>query len=119
LRCRKHIVAGPPETEAGRRIRFRRSSSGEAIVRILLALAVLAGGIVALDTPADAARKRAATKQTYKSAYAAKSRYKDYREQVECERAVNEDPSGEFANYPCWAREVFARGRRGDSSRWD
>jgi hypothetical protein len=88
-------------------------------VRILLALAVLAGGIVALDTPADAARKRAATKQTYKSAYAAKSRYKDYREQVECERAVNEDPSGEFANYPCWAREVFARGRRGDSSRWD
>jgi hypothetical protein len=89
-------------------------------MRILLAFAVLAGGVVALDTPADAARKRTA-KQPYKSSYAAKPRYQyqDYREQVECERARNEDPTGEFASYPCWARETFARGRRGGGDRYD
>jgi hypothetical protein len=28
----------------------------------------------------------------------------------ECQQALNEDPAGEFASYPCWARESFARG---------
>jgi hypothetical protein len=29
---------------------------------------------------------------------------------VQCQRALNEDPAGQFAGYPCWAREMFGRG---------
>jgi hypothetical protein len=88
-------------------------------MRILLALAILAGGIVMLGTPADAARKRTA-KQPYKPSYVAKPRYQSYREEIECERARHEDPTGEFASYPCWAREVFGRGRNsGGGFRFD
>jgi hypothetical protein len=36
------------------------------------------------------------------------------RQQALCEeRARNEDPTGQFAGYPCWAREVFGRGAGG------
>jgi hypothetical protein len=32
----------------------------------------------------------------------------------ECERRARaEDPTGQFAGYPCWAREAFGRGRSG------
>jgi hypothetical protein len=32
----------------------------------------------------------------------------------ECQRrAFAEDPSGQYAGYPCWAREIFGRGQGG------
>jgi hypothetical protein len=34
----------------------------------------------------------------------------------ECLRAQNEDPSGQFAAYPCWARETFGRSSGGPGS---
>jgi hypothetical protein len=36
-------------------------------------------------------------------------RLADEKERLECDRARNEDPTGLFAGYPCWAREVMAR----------
>jgi hypothetical protein len=74
-------------------------------MRTLLAIAMLAGGIVALDTSADSAEP--AKKRSMKSRpYAAEARPRT-REAVECERAQHEDPSGSLAGYPCWAREVL------------
>ena len=81
-------------------------------MRIFLALAILAGGIIVLDTPASADTARKSRAKPVSTSYA-QQRYKDYREQLECERARYEDPTGEFAGYPCWAREMFGRGRRG------
>jgi hypothetical protein len=78
-------------------------------MRALLAIAVILGGMLALDTPADAARKRAATQQ----GHAAPSRASQ-KAQVECERARHEDPTGSYAAFPCWAREAFARGSQGN-----
>jgi tetratricopeptide (TPR) repeat protein len=30
-------------------------------------------------------------------------------QEVECERALHQDPSGYYAGYPCWAREALSR----------
>ena len=57
-------------------------------MRTLLATVILLGGLSALNSTTEAA---------------APSR--------ECQRAQNEDPAGQFAGYPCWAQETFARGR--------
>jgi len=72
-------------------------------MRTLLALAIFAGGIVAVGSPADAAKtyKRSAERYYY---YA--PRYS--REEVECERARHADPSGVYRGYPCWAQEALS-----------
>jgi hypothetical protein len=83
-------------------------------MRTLLAIALVTGGIFALQTPADsadAAKKRVAKPRPYSSA----ARPRTYsREDVECERARHEDPSGIYAGYPCWARGAFGPGRGND-----
>jgi hypothetical protein len=74
-------------------------------MRILLAIAMLAGGLVALDTSADSAeptKKRSVKSRSYTAAAPPRTR-----EAAECERAQHEDPSGALAGYPCWAREVL------------
>jgi hypothetical protein len=80
-------------------------------MRTLLAIALFTGGILALQVPADSAdavkkpraKPRAAAATSQPRAYT--------REDVECERAQHEDPSGIYAGYPCWAREAFGAGK--------
>ena len=55
-------------------------------MRTLLAAVIILGGLSALNSTAEAQRSR------------------------ECQQAQNEDPAGQFASYPCWAQESFARG---------
>jgi hypothetical protein len=97
-------------------------------MRTLLALAVLAGGMLALEAVADDAVK---SKRGAKSAYSDKGKDKDKGERVKSERAKSEreskvrivceerahheDPTGQYAMFPCWAREAFARGANIDS----
>ena len=74
-------------------------------MRTPIAIALFAGGLLALHTPAnsaDAAKKRNVKPRTY----AAQPRVPS-REDVECERARHEDPTGLYAGLPCWARETF------------
>jgi hypothetical protein len=82
-------------------------------MRALMAIVLFAGGILALDTTADAQSssryKRIAKSYQYK--YKTRARL-TAAERLECERARQEDPAGEFKGYPCWAREAFARGRK-------
>jgi hypothetical protein len=74
-------------------------------MRTLMAAALLASAVLVLHTPADSAD--AAKKRTVKPrAYAAQPRVFS-REDVECERARHEDPTGLYASLPCWARETF------------
>ena len=74
-------------------------------MRTLLAIAIFAGGVLALDATAEAARKSKRPAKPPPSYQAKKA-------DIVCEeRARHEDPSGNFASYPCWAREAFARGR--------
>jgi hypothetical protein len=82
-------------------------------MRILLAIALFTIGIFALHTPVDSAdsvKKRGAKPRSH-SATAQPRTYS--REEVECERAEHEDPTGLYAGYPCWAREAFGRGKNG------
>jgi hypothetical protein len=81
-------------------------------MRTLLAFVILAGGVFALNAPADAARKAKRSAKTHY--YAAQPRYS--REAVECERARHADPTGLYAAYPCWAREALSP-QSGDRSR--
>jgi hypothetical protein len=55
-------------------------------MRTLLATVIFLGGLSVLNSTTEAA---------------APSR--------ECQQAQNEDPAGQFAGYPCWAQESFAR----------
>lgn len=84
-------------------------------MRILLAMAMLAGSVIVLNTgaDADAARKRSVKP----SQDTAQQRYVYSREQVECERARHEDPAGVYAAYPCWAQEVLGRGQTNNNGR--
>jgi hypothetical protein len=86
-------------------------------MRTLLAVAIVLGGTVALTQVADAARKyrRSAERSDSYYSYNAYPRYS--REQIECERAWHEDPSGRFAGFPCWAREAFGRGTNSGGTR--
>ena len=73
----------------------------------LLAMMIFVGGIFALNLPADAAHK---SKRSAKPPYAYQPKVN-----LACEeRARAEDPTGQFASYPCWAREAFARGQNID-----
>lgn len=72
-------------------------------MRTLLAIVIFAAGMLSLDSTADAARK---SKRSAKPQYSYQPKV-----DVACEqRARHEDPTGQFASYPCWAREAFARG---------
>jgi hypothetical protein len=80
-------------------------------MRALLLIAIVTAGVFALSPAADAARKyyqRSGDRHLYSYGYSGYPRYS--REQVECERARHEDPSGVYAGYPCWAREAFGSG---------
>jgi hypothetical protein len=79
-------------------------------MRTLLAFVIFAGGLFALDAPADAARKY---KRTAKSQHYSRQYYRYRRDSVCEERARHEDPTGRYAGFPCWAREAFGRGTRG------
>jgi hypothetical protein len=85
-------------------------------MRILLAVALILAGASALE-----ARQAGKAKRYY---YGPPNAYyysppKDYyygapRGASECERrAWAEDPSGQYAGYPCWARQSFGRGGGG------
>jgi hypothetical protein len=84
-------------------------------MRVLMAIVILAGSLVAPYATAEPPRKNKRIAKTHRTAQP-----RAYtREQVECERAQHEDPTGLYAAYPCWARETFGRGTRGDGIRWD
>jgi hypothetical protein len=77
-------------------------------MRTLLAIVLFAGGMLALDAPADAASK---SKRGTKPSHSTKVKVYRPKADVVClERAQHEDPTGQYKNYPCWAREAFARG---------
>ena len=74
-------------------------------MRALTAIMIFVGSLVPLDSMADTPRK---SKRTAKPPQP--------KVDLACEaRARNEDPSGDFAGYPCWAREALARGRNIDN----
>jgi hypothetical protein len=77
-------------------------------MRTLLAVVIFAGGMFALYSPADAARK-------YKHSPKSPPYYSYYRGGSSAceERARHEDPTGVYAGFPCWAREAFGRGTQG------
>jgi hypothetical protein len=78
-------------------------------MRALLAALTIVGGLFVANSTADAARRsKHATEPRYYQPVQPRS---DVRERLLCEeRAQNEDPSGQFKGYPCWAREIFGRG---------
>ena len=74
-------------------------------MRTLIAMLIFAGGVLALESTADAARKAKRPAKPPPS-------YQAKKVETACEeRARHEDPVGQFAHYPCWAREGFARGQ--------
>jgi hypothetical protein len=76
-------------------------------MRTLLAIVIFAGGLCALNAPADAARQ-------YKRGGKSPQQYSyRSRDSVCQERARAEDPTGVYASFPCWAREAFGRGTQG------
>jgi hypothetical protein len=79
----------------------------ESDMRTLLAIVIFAGGILTLGQPAEAAKKykRSSERHYYGSHYYA-PRYS--REEVECDRARNADPTGAYRGYPCWAQEALS-----------
>jgi hypothetical protein len=76
-------------------------------MRALAVAAILLTSLFVVASTADAARR---SKRSAAPPYHFVPPRYDYREQVECERARNEDPAGKYAGYPCWAREIFGRG---------
>jgi hypothetical protein len=82
-------------------------------MRMLLAVAIVMGGTLAVSSAEDGARKyRRSAEPSYPYySYGPQSRFT--REEIECERARHEDPSGRYAGYPCWAGEAFGRGTQG------
>ena len=80
-------------------------------MRVLIATLILLSGTFAMNSTADAARR---AKRSANSPY-----YYTYpRDESECERRARaEDPSGQYAGYPCWAREIFGRGGSGRGGR--
>jgi hypothetical protein len=76
-----------------------------------MAFVLVASSMLALNATADAARKSKRIARAHHYYYKAHPRY-SARERLECERAQQEDPTGLYAAYPCWARETFGRGSR-------
>jgi hypothetical protein len=83
-------------------------------MRTLLAIVILAGGMLALDAAAqEASKSKRSAKQS--DSHKAKKVGRSKGDNVCEERARHEDPTGQYASYPCWAREAFARGARIDN----
>jgi hypothetical protein len=78
-------------------------------MRTLLAIVIILGAL-ASSAAAEAEPKRTAKARDH----AVQQRSSPRQQVVECERARHEDPTGSFGNYPCWAREAFARGSQGN-----
>jgi len=75
-------------------------------MRLLIAVAMFLTVLAPLESMADNARK---AKRTTKPP--------QHKVDLSCEeRARHEDPGGDFAGYPCWAREALARGRNNDTN---
>jgi hypothetical protein len=75
-------------------------------MRVLLAFAMSAGGILSLHAIADAAPRSRRAQPPFNYAPPSSA----LREQSICEdRAQNADPAGRYEGYPCWAREIFSR----------
>jgi hypothetical protein len=88
-------------------------------MRALLAPLLSCSCILALTSTADAARRSPRGPGYY---YAPPSYYAPppsvLNERLVCEeRAQAADPSGQYAGYPCWAREAFGRGGSGRGGR--
>jgi hypothetical protein len=82
-------------------------------MRSLMAIVLFAAAVLALHAlPADAARK---DKRIAKPHHYTGQQRRTERERLECERARQEDPTGQYAAFPCWAQESFGRGNRA----WD
>jgi hypothetical protein len=80
----------------------------EPSMRVKLAMAISAGGILSVHSATEAQSRRSAQPPYY---YAPPS--SELRDQSVCEeRAQNQDPAGRYAGYPCWARESFGRQSR-------
>jgi hypothetical protein len=80
-------------------------------MRTLLSLAIVMGGVFALNSAANADRydKRGAKAPVYGYPYPGGN--------AVCEaNAKHEDPSGVYAGYPCWAREAFGKGTQGNGN---
>jgi hypothetical protein len=82
---------------------------------MLLAVALFLAGVSALE-----AQQRGNAKRYYNSPktyfYNTPKTYLYSAPRVESEcqrRAQAEDPTGQYAGYPCWAREIFGRGQSG------
>lgn len=76
-------------------------------MRALLAIAISVGGLISLHSITDAREPRRRAPPPY---YFAPPESPALSERAVCEdRAQNADPSGRYAGYPCWAREVFSR----------
>jgi hypothetical protein len=85
-------------------------------MRTLLAIAVLMGCTAVPSQAADSPRRDRYGERPYSYGYG--YGYRRYsRQQVECERARHEDPSGAYAGYPCWAQGAFGSGAKGGSRR--
>jgi hypothetical protein len=90
-------------------------------MRTLLALMLVMGAVIPSNATAQQAMPMGKKSENANSKRAAKpsdtaarqpsneKRLTDEKERLECDRARNEDPTGLFAGYPCWAREVFGR----------
>ncbi len=79
-------------------------------MRMLLAVAMVLAAMLA-GASALEAQQRGKAKRYY---YNAPRYYYAPRVESECQRRARaEDPSGQYAGYPCWARESFGRGGSG------
>jgi hypothetical protein len=82
-------------------------------MRILLAIAILLGSMLAPGAPADAARKY--KRGAKPPCYAVQPRHLRAANSA-CARGAwgysPYDPVGEFRGFPGWARKVFSEGRR-------
>ncbi|MBO0764295.1 MAG: hypothetical protein J2P50_06880 [Hyphomicrobiaceae bacterium] len=86
-------------------------------MRTLMAIgiAIVLGGVMVANATAQTDRKRSMKPQ--QPVYAqprTNAKERALSKPVQCEHARHEDPTGAFADYPCWAGEAFARGLVGN-----
>ena len=88
---------------------YRRVLAGNPSMKSAIdGLGRLGTSLSASNAPAGAGGKVDRSVQQHH--YAAQARYSQ--EEAECERARQDDPTGYFAGYPCWAREALSRRAR-------
>jgi hypothetical protein len=74
----------------------------KSLMSALVGMAVLAG----IAAPASAAARN--SERYANSHYAAQPSHRLTQQQVCREEAFEDDPSGQYAGYPCWARQAFS-----------